>query len=255
MTEQNAPEWPDPMTEPCARYVEAARELLGYISFAPSLVDHLDEARERSKPALRRYYEARGRTDDLRKLEDEPKETLQSRLAEFGDLVFEMTLSRSVDNYLSYVSELLGLIFRTRPETLRSGEQVRLDFVLEHSSMDGLIDALVERRVERLSYQGMDALAKDVDEVLGFSLFPSSTELRAAVTAVETRNLIVHNRAVANRRFLARVPDVGVKLGERVRLEPEEVGDTLKLLDRAVTQTERRAAEKWGLPQPAPAPD
>lgn len=113
MTEQDAPEWPDPMTEPCARYVEAVRELMGYISFAPTLVDHLDEARERAKPALRRYYEARGLPEEIRKLDEESNETYQSRLVKFGDLVLEMTLSRSVDNYLSYASELMGLIFRT----------------------------------------------------------------------------------------------------------------------------------------------
>lgn len=238
------------MTEPCARYVEAVRELTGYISFAPRLANHLDEARARAKPVLRDHYIRRGRADDLKELEEEPTETLQSRLVAFGDLVFEMTLTRSVDNYLSYVSEVLGLVFHTRPETLRSREQVRLDFVLQHSSMDDLVEALAERRVERLSYQGMDALAKDVEETLGFSLFPSSTDLGTAVKAVETRNLIVHNRAVANRRYLSRMPDAAVKLGERVRLEPEDVSGTMRFLDAAVVDTEQRAVEKWALPQP-----
>lgn len=116
--------------------------------------------------------------------------------------------------------------------------------------MDELIEALAERRVERLSYQGMDALAKDVEETLGFSLFPSSTDLGTAVKAVETRNLIVHNRAVANRRYLSRMPDAAVKLGERVRLEPEDVSGTMRFLDAAVVDTEQRAVEKWALPQP-----
>lgn len=132
MTDQDAPVWPDPMTEPCARYVEAVRELTGYISFAPRLANHLDEARARAKPVLRDHYIRRGRADDLKELEEEPTETLQSRLVAFGDLVFEMTLTRSVDNYLSYVSELLGLVFHTRLR--RCGPESRSGLILYFST-------------------------------------------------------------------------------------------------------------------------
>src|SRR5271157_4510607 len=47
-------------------------------------------------------------------------------------LICEMAVCRVVDNYLTYVSDLLGLIFSARPETLKSSEEVTLEFVLTH---------------------------------------------------------------------------------------------------------------------------
>jgi len=51
-------------------------------------------------------------------------------------LVFELFFSRSVDSFLTFLSEVVGSIFRAKPETLRSAEQVRVDDVLRYASMD-----------------------------------------------------------------------------------------------------------------------
>ncbi|MDQ3686595.1 MAG: hypothetical protein M3430_13505 [Acidobacteriota bacterium] len=86
-------------------------------------------------------------------------------------LMAELVLCRSIDNYLVYLSQLLALIFRTKPETLKSGEQERLDFILKHSSMDDLIGALAEKRVDKLAYMGMRDLARYFEEKLGLNCF------------------------------------------------------------------------------------
>lgn len=242
------------MSEPCARFLRADYELIEFIALSPTLAESIDKARERAVPSLRRWAEYKGDQAKLAEL-DRPSERVMERVWKLGDIAFEMALTRAADNYLTYLSELLALVFKTRPETLRSGEQVRLDFVLTHASMDELIDALAERRVERLSYAGLVALVEDVRERLNFDLFDSDAELDAAVKVVETRNLIVHNRAVANRRFLSRVNDPGLELGERVVLEPADVGSAMHLLSNAVARTDRAAAEKWDIAQPTPLAD
>src|SRR5260221_6988835 len=123
----------------------------------------------------------------------------QARIKRFGRFVIEMMLVRGADNFLTYVSELLALVFTSRPETLKSGETVRLDEILQHSTMDDLVKRLAERRVERLSYQGMRDLQKDLSEKLSFELFPSPESLVRAVRVIEIRNLLVHNRGIVNR--------------------------------------------------------
>jgi len=73
------------------------------------------------------------------------------RFSTHEPLLQEMVVVRFVDNFLCYLGELLALIFGTRPETLRSSEQERIDFVLQYDSMDELRAALAEKRVERLA--------------------------------------------------------------------------------------------------------
>ena len=57
-------------------------------------------------------------------------------------LQLQMILSRTVDSYLAYVGDLIGLIHRKKPETLRSKEEVSLEDVLQHATMDDLVGFL-----------------------------------------------------------------------------------------------------------------
>lgn len=175
-------------------------------------------------------------------------------------LILEMTLARAVDNFLAYLTELLAVAYRTRPEMLlsrlrdsesrrgRESETVPLELVLEHSTIDDLVDALVERRVTALAYRGMRDVADYLDQQLGLRLFESSDELSRAVELVEQRNLITHNRSVINRVFLSRVPNpTRYTLGAPLVLDVDTVFDDAEFLARAALSIDARAVEKWNL--------
>ena len=63
------------------------------------------------------------------------------------------------------------------------------------------------------------------------------------------RNVIVHNRALVNRRFLNRVPDADIGLGERLDLSSAEVTKAMDLFAATVNRADPEAAKKWGLPR------
>jgi hypothetical protein len=149
---------------------------------------------------------------------------------------------------LTYISEFIALIFRTRPETLRSNETERLDFILGYSSMEDLINSLAEKRVEALSYRGMSDLAEYVRERLGLNLFENREREQRAVRMIEVRNIIVHHRGIASRTFLRRVPDFAAKIGETVRLG-DLATEELELFPICVCDIDVRGAAKFGLPQ------
>lgn len=172
----------------------------------------------------------------------------------FGRMVLEMLLVRGTDNFLTYLSQLLALIFTERPETLRSSETVRLEDILQHKTMEDLVKQLAERRVERLSYQGMKDLQKDLKEKLGFEIFPSSEALSRAVEIIEIRNLIVHNRGVVNRTFQARTGDSSTNINNRLR-DAVRVTSDLDFLGHSVLDIDERAAQKFGLTRSASNPE
>lgn len=170
-------------------------------------------------------------------------------VTEHDPLSDELTFCRVVDNYLLYVSELLALIFRTKPEALKSDEKVSIEMILGHTSLEDLIESLTERRVLGLSLKGIFALNNYLKRRLSFALIEDPALLKVVVEIVENRNLYVHNRGIVNRHYLNRVPDTPLKLGERL-IPREETRRAMWVLAELVFITDGRAADKFHIPQP-----
>ncbi len=162
-------------------------------------------------------------------------------------LVMELLTTRNVDNYLSYVSQILADIFRSRPETLRSNEQVRLDFVLSHESMSDLIAEIADRQVNKLSYQGMTELADYLKEKIGLDVFTSDENRKNIIKAIEIRNLIVHSRGVVNKIYLKRISDCGLEIGMDVPLDAQIGILAVKSLHESVQTIDDQARKKFGV--------
>jgi hypothetical protein len=82
---------------------------------------------------------------------------------------------------------------------------------------------------------------------LSLPLFTSEPDLTRAIRIVEMRNLIVHNRAVINRRFLSQVRDFDGDEGDRLKLTVD-ILDEADLLAESAAALDQRAVEKFGLP-------
>jgi hypothetical protein len=161
----------------------------------------------------------------------------------------EMTLCRTVDSYLTYLADLLTNVFSARPEMLKSSkETVTLQFVLDHHAADDLLSAIVERKVNQLSYQGMRDLAEFFQKKLGIPLFKSASDLEKAILCVDIRNLIVHNRGIVNRTFRSRQPNFTATLGCRIEFPDQAyVQEMFGLFSDAAEELDRRVIEHFRL--------
>lgn len=250
------PELPQRITEPCARFFRRDTELWKLIVFMT--LQWRNAARVLTKTIRASDAFSVPKPDAFQHIKQQAL-TVEERLAHF-DLMLHLAFCAAVDNYLSYVSEVLALIYHTKPETLRSKEETEtLDEILRYSTMEELTSYLAEKRVNRLSHRGMSNLSDYLVRVLGFCLFEKSGDLSRAVLIVETRNLIVHNRAIIDSRFLGRVPDFSGKIGDTIDLGGgNESGRTLKdiqFLARSVADVDPRACVKFDLPHPICAQD
>jgi hypothetical protein len=233
-----------------SRYMKASGAITQFLEWVVDSAIHLDYAvRDIAKSE---------------RLAGSPDESLRRKLAVgagasrkiwvYYRLMTEMALSRAVDNYLTYLTELLSLIFRARPESLRSGEEVRLDFVLAHSTRASLINAIIDRKVNQLSYQGMRDLAQFFLKRLGFELFQDEGSLDRAILLVEIRNLIVHARGIVNETFIQRVANPPVPFGKPIKLTINDVQTHIVFLAESVSDLERRAHDKFGIKLPYKIP-
>ena len=160
----------------------------------------------------------------------------------------EIFIVRTVDNMLTYLTDILIEVHKTRPETLRSGAQVSYKDVLSHESMESFIEWAAEDRVESLSRKGFRQLADEVDLRLGVKLPDRSNSLDSAILLVAVRNLLVHRRGLVDRRFIEMVhSDELGKIGELVDLQfirkSSALGNSVDMVERFDMQV----AAKYGL--------
>jgi hypothetical protein len=160
----------------------------------------------------------------------------------------EVVLTRVVDNFLCFITDLLALIYKTKPEMLKSSEQERLDFIFQYPDMDELRSAVAEKRVERLAYLGLRELADYIKNHMGFELFQAASDLERAALVVEFRNVIVHNRGCISAASVRRFPVLKAQIGKRLVLEHGYLRDLRQFVENAAIDIDVRATGKFGLP-------
>ena len=182
-------------------------------------------------------------------------------MATFEPLLLEMTLSRTIDGFVTYLAELMALVIRTaREEALtKLSEKVDLAEVLDRS-LEDLVASVVERRVEQLSKDSWRKLSEDFKKRLNFNLFRDKQSENQASYFVALRNAIVHNRAVIDNQLLRKLPkELADKysghVGERVPLDFSVAREAVMFVAHAVHDIDQRAAERWRLPRPASVPE
>lgn len=162
----------------------------------------------------------------------------------------EIAISRYVDSYLVYIAELVGDLFRVRPEALRSEETVRLVDILQHQSLEDFIGWAADERVNRLTYDGFAKISTFVENRFGLVLVDDPDLRQRVVEAIAIRNLLVHRRGVVDARFLKSLKDEGLStekyvLGETIR--PLEHFEVMVACYESVVAIEAKAIAKFGL--------
>ena len=142
-------------------------------------------------------------------------------------ILIHMLHARMTDNYLTYLTSILGEAFRCRPETLRSSETIKYEEILKFQTIEDLVESLAEKKVHELSYKPVIELSTFFQERLGIRLVPPERD-KDLIKAVATRNVIVHNRGVINKIYcsnvgedlnmIGKIRDIGIEYIEDVNL-------------------------------------
>jgi hypothetical protein len=191
---------------PLFRYLKRQRDIFDLFFFVVQLADGADKSRLIAARALA----ASGNEKDIKQLADieaDPKPALR-HLQHHARLQVENLLIRSVDNFLSYLSDAIHIAMENKPELLRSKEEISLEELLDFNSFDDLISNLIDRKVTRLAYQGIDGLSEFIETRLGMKLCRDEQEQVLLTVAVELRNIYTHNRGLVSDITLKRLQKI-----------------------------------------------
>jgi hypothetical protein len=238
---------PDRLTEAAHAFLREHRRICSFVAYVTSLATKIDHGRRIAHKALALVDKPTPEELEQSLKELDSRGAVMEMRRKYREIMLQMMLSRGVENFLTYLSEMLGTIFRARPETMRSSANVRVEEVLKYKTMDEFISHLAEKQVNQLSYQGMRELAEYLNDKMNFPILPKEQDLENAVRIIETRNLIVHNRAIVNALFLERVPSTTTAIGEPIDPEFTEVLDDITFLSQCAFFIDAKAVQKFGI--------
>jgi hypothetical protein len=179
---------PDIATWPYFEYVKAGSELIDFHLFIFKGINATDSIYiETLRDTWGKVQEGLLPRNAADEILEQP--TSYSEFQLYSNCLVQMVLCRYVDSFISYLTELLALTFKTRPEMLKSRQNFTAEFIVEHLASDDLIQAMVEQRVMELSYKGLAELCEYTDEKLGFPLFLTEDHGKRAIRAVDLRNV------------------------------------------------------------------
>ncbi len=171
-------------------------------------------------------------------------------------LLYEMMLCRFVDNFQTYITEILTEIYSNHPDLLvQSGIKLQLttDNVFSSGSLKELRGRVIEQHVRGLIYENFAKLVKTLADPtqLKFKLFTSTTEIAFASSFFEVRNLLVHNRGVINHTFLDRVRIFrNIQLGQRPNVDPRYLHRVADFVFHNALEIDKRAVKQFKLETP-----
>ena len=191
----------------------------------------------------------------IREVAEESSAGRTRLLREHSQILLEMMVCRIVDGFATYMSGILREVLHSRPELLRSRDQIRVDHALSFSTMEELCADLVDRKVLDLSYRGFAALEDWCNSHLSIGITSRSEERDAILEVIETRNCVVHNRGIVGAKYIHAVGEDEFSQGDSRQLGVDYLFDSCRVLFRVVRELDRRLVGKFGLSETGFDPD
>lgn len=230
---------PNSGTNACFDFFDSYRKINEFMFFVLSMVAHINNITDLSRELQLIFASNK---DDIKRLHEkwEKSGSVVDDFKQHKQVFFEIILARHVENYLVYVSTLLYEIFIQRPETLKSSEKIDIETVLSHTNLESLIHSLAEKKVNELSYKSFIDLNKYFFDKFRLSLVESE-EMKYINDAIETRNLIVHNRTIINKRYLQKTGRTDLSTRCFRKLNNDEIENFVILMKNSVIRTDKEA--------------
>jgi hypothetical protein len=163
-------------------------------------------------------------------------------------LTREMIFCRTVNIFLTYLSDIAAEIVIAKPEILKSDEHLKYKDILSFDNMEDLISFLAEKKISDLSYAGIKILDEFFRSRLKIDIFIDDKERDFVGFAIEVRNIFTHNYGRVNSIFTKRIPESNLRVGEQFAVDKNTLNQVEHALRSAVSRLDQQAVAKFSLP-------
>ena len=198
----------------------------------------------------------------LIELYDEPGNETSTRIVDYlksehSDVLFDvyfyeqhfgrMAYIRAIDNFITYLKDILAEIVLKKPQILKSKETETLDFILSYDSIEELILAISEKKVEELFYKGINDIQKFFDTRLGVQIFKDDIKKNNINLLIKQRNLAVHDRGKISKELVKDFPEYDFTEGEILTFKYGYISEVNAFLNDFAIDLDIELCEKFDL--------
>ncbi|WP_406843480.1 helix-turn-helix domain-containing protein [Flavobacterium soyae] len=161
-----------------------------------------------------------------------------------GKVLARIIFSSVVDNFETYLSDVLFEIYLAKPETLKSEQMVKAEDVLNCADIQEFIIFLGKQKVAKLqkgSVKGFISENKQISDLNAMDK-PTQNEIEKIL---QIRHLYSHRNGVIDDKFIKYFP--ASASGTEYQMSTDEILDKLEYLSGIINSIDRAAVKKYDL--------
>lgn len=158
---------------------------------------------------------------------------------EFYYMVSQDYVKRDIEIFEFYLTRMLLRVFLEKPGTLKNSEKIEIGEVLESKNLEEVVQKIAVKRVNELSYSGLEGIIDFLNTKLGLGYDKKSTSFMKAKELIEIRNIITHNQGLVNSLFVKRTGRKDIKIGDRFPLNIPYAIDAARQLEEVVINLDK----------------
>ena len=164
-----------------------------------------------------------------------------------GKVLARILFSSFVDNFETYLSDLLYEIFLAKPETLKSNSTVTIKEVLDCSDLQEFIENLAKQKIGKLQKGSVQGFISDNAQIRNLKVIDNPTQDEIE-KILQIRHLYSHRNGLVDEKFLKYFTGKFI-LNSEHQMSIDEVCDKLCYLAEVSHQIDSAAISKYKLAQ------
>lgn len=138
------------------------------------------------------------------------------------------TIVAMVSTYDAFLGNLIRLMFRAKPEMLKStGMSIEVSELFSYADIKEIENCIIERQVESVMKESHANQLKWLEKTLGLKTLKQYNHFRTFIEITERRNLFVHTAGVVSQTYLKKCKDEGIEieasLGGELDVDPDYI--------------------------------
>ena len=165
--------------------------------------------------------------------------------SEEGNVMSRILFCSYVDNFETYLSNLLYEIYLSKPETLKSHQQVSVKEVLDCGDMQEFIEYIAKEKIGKLQKGSVKGFIKENKQIQSLNAI-SDNEQDELEKILQIRHLYTHRNGIVDEKFL-KFFKTGFNINEEHRLSINDMCEIIGFLIEIVEKVDVAAIKLFNL--------
>jgi len=215
------------------------------ISHINSSLEALKGSTTESKLKLLEHYQSILRIIDNLKALLYPEAPNKATSTKEGRILSRIVFSSVVDNFETYLSDILFEIYLAKPETLKSEQTVKVEDVLNCSDIQEFITFWAKRKIGNLQKGSVKGFVAENKQIKDLNIIDTTAQSNIE-KILQIRHLYSHRNGIIDDKFIKYFP-TGYSMGLEHQMPIDEVLDKMEYLAKIVDKIDSAAIGKYSL--------